>query len=476
MDPINYMLDVKNPIEEAIKGYTMGRNEIAQRQDMQIQQQNAARQQEAFAMQKSAADKAVADAQAGQAELSRLAGLGAAATADDYMKAWVANPAIRDDLNNLKTMITEPQSAALLQTTQNMYVTTATGNIEATRNILQTNLDAAMNSGDQTMVPAYRAALDQLDQNPEGAMSQLKTTAAMTLMGLKGPEYIKAINESLGLTPTKMPEGFQSLHLRAEAAGFVPGTDEYKQFMESGGDEGPLVTNILGDAESTFAKELAKGDAARIMATIDAGQSASRNLVELDSLSDLLGKVDTGGSAAAKEWLGTFGISTEGLDDIQAFQAVIARMIPAQREQGAGSSSNLDVQQFAKGLPALIKQPGGNQIIIETLRDINEYDVAASIIAGQVAEWAQTPAADRKALEAQGLILSPANGRKAIMDLGSPTAAYKASLKQKPTATTTTPAPADPKAAFLADPRIKALDPAQQETAWTKYQEIMAGQ
>jgi hypothetical protein len=199
MDPINYMLDVKNPIEEAIKGYTMGRNEIAQRQDMQIQQQNAARQQEAFAMQKSAADKAVADAQAGQAELARLAGLGAAATAEDYMKAWVANPAIRDDLNNLKTMITEPQSAALLQTTQNMYATTASGNVEATRNILQTNLDAAMNSGDQTMVPAYRAALDQLDQNPEGAMSQLKTMAAMTLMGLKGPEYIKAINESLGL-------------------------------------------------------------------------------------------------------------------------------------------------------------------------------------------------------------------------------------------------------------------------------------
>jgi hypothetical protein len=476
MDPINYMLDVKNPIEEAIKGYTMGRNEIAQRQEMQIQQQNAAQQQEAFAMQKTAAEKAVADAQAGQAELSRLAGLGAAATAEDYMKAWVANPAIRDDLNNLKTMITEPQSAALLQTTQNMYATTASGNVEATRNILQTNLDAAMNSGDQTMVPAYRAALDQLDQDPEGAMSQLKTTAAMTLMGLKGPEYIKTINESLGLTPAKMPEGFQSLQLRAEAAGFVPGTLEYKKFMESGGDKGPLVTNILGDAESTFAKELAKGDAARIMATIDAGQSASRNLVELDSLSDLLGKVDTGGSAAAKEWLGTFGISTEGLDDIQAFQAVIARMIPAQREQGAGSSSNLDVQQFAKGLPALIKQPGGNQIIIETLRDINEYDVAASIIAGQIAEWAQTPAADRKALEAQGLILSPANGRKAILDLGSPTAAYKASLKQKPPATTTTTAQTVTKEQFFDRPEVQNLSPATREVAWTEYQKMTAGQ
>lgn len=262
MDPINYMLDVKNPIEEAIRGYTMGRNEIAQRQDMQIQQQNAAQQQEAFAMQKAVADKAMADARAGQAELARLADLGAAATADDYMKAWVANPAIRDDLNNLKTMITEPQSAALLQTTQNMYATTASGNIEATRNILQTQLDAAMNSGDQQMVPAYRAALDQLDQDPEGAMAQLKTTSAMTLMGLKGPEYIKTINESLGLTPAKTPEGFQTLQLRAEAAGLVRGTPEYNQFILSGGkpQEGISFTTNP-DGTTTFTQGSGVGGA-----------------------------------------------------------------------------------------------------------------------------------------------------------------------------------------------------------------------
>jgi hypothetical protein len=353
----------------------------------------------------------------------------------------------------------------------NLVTSLLSGNAPAAVTMLKERIAAAENSGNTEEAAKLRANLKIIEMDPYAAA--ISIGSAMTAADAIKPDVWKSILDS---TQPKTPEGFQSLQLRAEAAGFVPGTDEYKQFMASGGDKGPLVTNILGDAESTFAKELAKGDATRIMATIDAGQSASRNLVELDSLSDLLGKVDTGGSAAAKEWLGTFGISTEGLDDIQAFQAVIARMIPAQREQGAGSSSNLDVQQFAKGLPALIKQPGGNQIIIETLRDINEYDVAASIIAGQVAEWAQTPAADRKALEAQGLILSPANGRKAIMDLGSPTAAYKASLKQKPPATTTTPAPTDAKATFLADPRIKALDPAQQETAWTKYQEIMAGQ
>lgn len=231
MEPINYILDVKNPIDEYMKGLKFARTDLADQQAMQINQQNMSMAQQQFAdqqralqEQRAAADKAVADARAGQAELARLAGLGAAATAEDYMKAWVANPAIRDDLNNLKTMITEPQSAALLQTTQNMYATTSAGNIEATRNILQTQLDAAMNSGDQQMVPAYRAALDQLDQDPENAMAQLKTTSAMTLMGLKGPEYIKTINESLGLTPQKPAEAVSPIgKIAADVkAGLIP--------------------------------------------------------------------------------------------------------------------------------------------------------------------------------------------------------------------------------------------------------------
>jgi sRNA-binding protein len=448
MEPINYILDVKNPIDEYMKGLKFARTDLADQQAMQINQQNMSMAQQQFADQQSAlqaqraaADKAVADAQAGQAELARLAGLGAAATAEDYMKAWVANPAIRDDLNNLKTMITEPQSAALLQTTQNMYATTASGNVEATRNILQTNLDAALNSGDQTMVPAYRAALDQLDQNPEGAMAQLKTTSAMTLMGLKGPEYIKTINESLGLTPAKTPEGFQTLGLRAEAAGFKPGTPEYQKFMATGGDKGPLVQ--IGDQETSFAKAAGEKAAATFSGLIDQGVSASRSLAQLDNLETLLSGVETGLGAQFKSFLGQYGIDTAGLS--------------AQREAGSGTMTDRDVNLFKSSLPSLINQPGGNKLIIDTIRGINEYDVAASLIAGKVMDG----------------VLTREEGRKALMEIPNPLAGFKA---PKTTETTAAPAPTDAKAAFLADPRIKALDPAQQETAWTKYQEIMAGQ
>jgi hypothetical protein len=448
MDPINYMLDVKNPIEEAIKGYTMGRNEIAQRQDMQIQQQNAARQQEAFAMQKSAADKAVADAQAGQAELSRLAGLGAAATAEDYMKAWVANPAIRDDLNNLKTMITEPQSAALLQTTQNMYATTASGNVDATRSILQTQLDAAMNSGDQQMVPAYRAALNQLDQDPEGAMAQLKTTSAMTLMGLKGPEYIKTINESLGLTPAKTPEGFQTLQLRAEAAGLKPGTPEYTKFMASGGDKGPLVQ--IGDQETSFAKAAGEKAAATFSGLIDQGVSAKRSLAQIDNLENLLSGVETGLGAQFKSFLGQYGVDTAGLSDIQAANAAITQLVPTQRVAGSGTMSDKDVELFKSSLPSLINQPGANKLIIDTIRGINEYDVAASLIAGKVMDG----------------VLTREEGRKALMEIPNPLAGFK---PPKTTETTAAPAPTDTKAIFFANETIKALAPDVQQSAWEAY-------
>lgn len=448
MDPINYMLDVKNPIEEAIKGYTMGRNEIAQRQEMQIQQQNAAQQQQLFEMQKAAADKAVADAQAGQAELARIAQLGAAATADDYMKAWVANPAIRDDLNSLKTMMTEPQSNALLQTTQNLYASAASGNADATRNMLQLQLDAAANSADQTMVPGLKAAIEQLDQDPQGAMAQLKTTAAMTLMGLKGPDYIKTINESLGLIPAKTPEGFQTLGLRAEAAGLKPGTPEYQKFMATGGDKGPLVQ--IGDQETAFAKAAGEKAAATFSGLIDQGVAASRSLAQIDNLENLLKGVETGIGAQFKQFLGQYGVDTAGLDDITAANAAINQLVPAQRVAGSGTMSDKDVELFKSSLPSLINQPGANKLIIDTIRGINEYDVAASLIAGKVMDGT----------------LTREEGRKALMDIPNPLAGFKA---PKTTKTTAEPATTDAKAAFFANESIKSLDPAVQQSAWETY-------
>jgi hypothetical protein len=121
MDPINYILDVQNPIEQAMRGYGIGRADIEQRQVMQEREQamglrataeNRAAQE--FEMRRAEADRQRAQAEAGQAELMRLMDLGDSATTDDYTRAFIANPAIRQDLSSFKEMLDAPKLETML--------------------------------------------------------------------------------------------------------------------------------------------------------------------------------------------------------------------------------------------------------------------------------------------------------------------------------------------------------------------------
>jgi len=241
MDPINYILDVQNPIEQAMRGYGMGRADIEQRQVMQEREQamglrataeNRAAQE--FEMRRAEADRQRAQAEAGQAELMRLMELGESATADDYTRAFIANPAIRQDLSSFKEMLDAPKLETMLRTSQNLYAAAKQGNVDAVRNQLTVQFEAAKNSGDEAMAATYGSALEQLNTNPEMGMNAIATTTGFTILDFKGPDYFEAINEALGVGGDAT-ESFRTLELRAEAAGLVKGTPEYNQFMVAGG-------------------------------------------------------------------------------------------------------------------------------------------------------------------------------------------------------------------------------------------------
>ena len=85
-------------------------------------------------------------------------------------------------------------------------------------------------------------------------------------------------------------------------------------------------------------------------------------------------------AANLKQIAGNFGIPTEGLDDIQAAAALINSLVPAQRPPGSGPMSDADLDLFKKSLPRIINQPGGNQIILNTMRGIAQYDAMGSDI------------------------------------------------------------------------------------------------
>jgi hypothetical protein len=113
---------------------------------------------------------------------------------------------------------------------------------------------------------------------------------------------------------------------------------------------------------------------------IDAGRNARANNAKLDILAKTLETAPQGAAGALVQAAGSIGIPMEGLDDVQAANAIISQMVPLQRVPGSGTMSDQDLALFKQSLPAIINQPGGNKKIIDTLRAVNDYMAEAGAI------------------------------------------------------------------------------------------------
>lgn len=148
------------------------------------------------------------------------------------------------------------------------------------------------------------------------------------------------------------------------------------------GGTAPSVNIDMGGGK--FEEAFAKSDAAAIEAAQAAGTVAQRNLARLGQLENLLQTAPTGGVGALKLAAGQFGINTEGLNEIQAAQALISSLVPEQRPPGSGTMSDADLALFKQSLPSIINQPGGNALILQTLKGVAQYDLEGLNITQQL--------------------------------------------------------------------------------------------
>jgi len=155
---------------------------------------------------------------------------------------------------------------------------------------------------------------------------------------------------------------------------------------------GGQTINLNTSNSDKFYDEADKKRAESFSGIADAGMEAQRKLARVGQLEQVLGNVETGGLASIKAAAGRWGIPTEGLSDIQAAESLISSMVPEQRPPGSGTMSDADLALFKQSLPQLINQPGGNQIILQKIREINEYDLQMGDIANKVLNRELTPA------------------------------------------------------------------------------------
>ncbi len=170
------------------------------------------------------------------------------------------------------------------------------------------------------------------------------------------------------------------------------------------------TTNIVGGEGDKFYQKLDEKNAEALAALSDAGMQARARMGQINRLEGLFANVPQGIEGGFKKLAGDWGIAIgEGTSDIQAASALLEKMVPEQRAPGSGPMSDADIRMFRASLPRIINQPGGNELIFQTMRGIAEYEQQMGAIADDVADRA----------------ITPAEGRKRIRELKNPLENYK---------------------------------------------------
>ncbi len=160
---------------------------------------------------------------------------------------------------------------------------------------------------------------------------------------------------------------------------------------------------------------------------VKGASDAGDMMADIGNIRDLGSRITTGKTAEIQAALGPYaealGVKIEGLGDLQAYEAITAKLAPRMRVAGSGATSDFEMKNFLKSLPGIGKTPQGNEIIANTLQAIQEHKIAAGEIANRAL------AGDISRTEAE----------KQIKGLGDPLALWKKNKGKLPTDTATAP-------------------------------------
>ena len=255
------------------------------------------------------------------------------------------------------------------------------------------------------------------------SMIEQRTKAADPMTALQMQQAQLGVQKSqLELAQMQQPQpGYRVLTSdEAGAQGLPPGSYQVGPDgkISAVGGGGQTINVDASTGGGKFEEAFAKGDADTINTVYSAGLSAQRNLGRIDQLDALLRSNPTGGLAALKQKAGEFGVATDGLDDIQAAQAVINSLVPEQRQPGSGPMSDADLALFKQSLPRIVNQPGGNDLIVRTMRGIAQYDAEGA----QIVQKLRAGEIDRtKAFDLLQARVNPLDGIRPIPQGGAAT-------------------------------------------------------
>lgn len=232
--------------------------------------------------------------------------------------------------------------------------------------LLQRNLDASDPMRQLDM--AYKQAqIEKLNAEAAGGGGSEYFGSTLPWQDAEGNLQYYQLQKGEGLP--QLPSGARWLEPTSTVN---TGTAQTIVGRNTGGVQGAIPIENLEAAQDTA---VGKGLGEQQVTGLESGRNAASNNAKLDILETTLEGAPQGMQGALVQAAGSIGIPMEGLDDVQAAQAIINQMVPLQRPPGSGTMSDADLALFKQSLPSIINQPGGNAKIISTLRAINDYTI-----------------------------------------------------------------------------------------------------
>lgn len=171
----------------------------------------------------------------------------------------------------------------------------------------------------------------------------------------------------------KTPESFQEFQL-AQQNGFPGSYADWEKVKAPG-------VNVNTTTENATDKAAGEGLGKVFSGIFDEGQTAKNDKAQVGLLRSSLAQSPTGVLGALASTASDWGINVgPNADKVQVAKSIIAKMVPAQRIPGAGTSSDRDLTQFQNGLPRLSGTPEGNTVILDTLDALADQKTAKADI------------------------------------------------------------------------------------------------
>ncbi|KQY14431.1 hypothetical protein ASD31_09190 [Rhizobium sp. Root482] len=144
----------------------------------------------------------------------------------------------------------------------------------------------------------------------------------------------------------------------------------------------------VAQPDNKFFGESAKHASERFAGYQAEGLKAKELANNVSRMAQLSQSIGTGKWAEVKKtvgpWAQAVGVNVEGMDEIQAFESMVAKVAPTMRVPGSGATSDFDANQFLKSLPAMANSPEGNALIARTTSAIEQNKIKAAEIANRV--------------------------------------------------------------------------------------------